>query len=52
MFRPTISAIIRRYYENIKGETDKTGEEYHSNLKKYIFIPGKNEILKSQCIDG
>jgi len=27
MFRLTISAIIRRYYTNINGETDKTEED-------------------------
>jgi hypothetical protein len=38
MFRLTISAIIRMYYKNIKGETDRTEEEssasqYYSHLK-------------------
>jgi hypothetical protein len=50
MFRPTISAIIRRYCENIKGKADKTEEEYHSNLKK-LYFSKTNEILKSQCVD-
>jgi len=38
IFQPTISAIIRRYYKNMKGKTDNTEEEaspfqYYSNLK-------------------
>ena len=30
MFRPTFSAIVRRYYKNIKGTTDRTKEEASS----------------------
>jgi hypothetical protein len=27
MFWPTIAAVIRRYYKNIKGKTDETNVE-------------------------
>jgi len=38
IFRPTVSAIIGRYYRNIKCKTDNTKEEasplqYYSDLK-------------------
>lgn len=38
MFRPTVSAINRRYYKNIKDKTDKTEKEV-SDLFRIFVIP-------------
>jgi len=42
-FWPTISAIIRRYYKNKKGRTDKTEEE--ASPLQYYSIKRMSEHL-------
>jgi len=53
MFRPPIFAIIRWYYNNIKGKTEQEASplQYYSNSKKKIvFVTRNNEILKRRSV--
>ena len=50
MFRPTVSANIRRYYKNMKGETGKTKEQPSPltilfKPELIIFISRNNKIF-------
>ena len=52
MFRPTIFAIIRWYYNNTKGKTEEEAShlQYNVNPKKIMFITRNNKILNRPSV--
>ena len=53
MFRPTVSAIIRQYYDNIKGKIKEEAsplQYFFFKTEVIIFVPKNNEILQRRIL--